>query len=149
MRISAAVTPLLLVMACGGAQPARGPRVRDCADYAVEMRAPLARLARAADEAPLGGTPEEGAVGARELAARVGAERDALARLTIDDRPLARAHHPMVAALGEMGAALEYLGDVLARRDEAHREEARARLGRANRRWAAAVDDVRAVCPLD
>lgn len=148
MRISAALA-LVCVLACGGAQTDRGPRVRSCADYAVAMRAPLARLARAADEASLGGTPEEGARGARALAGRLAAERDGLAAMAIDERELRGVHRPLVDALAEMTGALELLGDVLERREEARREEARARLLHANQRWGAAVDAVRAVCPID
>lgn len=148
MRISAALA-LLLFLGCGGAQTARGPRVTSCADYAVAMRAPLARLARAADEAALGGTPEEGARGARQLASRLAAEHDSLAALAIDERELRGVHRPLVNALAEMTGALELLADVLARRDEARREQARARLAHANQRWGAAVNAVRAVCPLD
>lgn len=151
MRISAAAWLLLLVGyggACGGTQHGKGG-IAGCPDYAVAMRAPLGRLARAADGAQLGGTPDQGARGARELAAKLGSERDGLGKLRIDDAELRRVHRPLVDALGEMTAALELLAAVLEKRDETRREEARARLAHANERWGQAVEAVRAVCPLD
>ena len=144
MRISAAGALLagvgmVVLGACGGAQRG-GPRVRDCADYAVAVRAPLARLARATEQADLDGGPDEGARGARRLAGALADERRALSGLAIDERELRRAHGALVDSLAEMAAALELLGDVLARRDEARREEVRRRLGSANQRWSAAVE---------
>jgi hypothetical protein len=145
MRISLAV--LSLVAACGGAQrkDGDGKAITDCAAYDDALRAPLARLARAADRFSDGthGAPDDAA---RELSRSLEKERVALEPLAIDEPDLRRAHLRMLSALGEMTRALDTLADVLARHDEARREEARVRLKRANEQWSAAVEALRRVC---
>src|SRR5687768_3543066 len=113
MRIEVAAL-LAAAIACGGAQRSG---VSDCPGYAVAMRAPLARLARAAD-AFAAANLADAAEAARELAGKLDKERETLATLHITDRDLHRAHAKLPPALAEMSAALRYLADVLTRRDE-------------------------------
>lgn len=143
MRISFLV---LLVAACAGSGK---PPISDCASYARATRAPLARMARATDRFTdaVSRGPSEGASAGRQLVTDLDAERAGLSKLRIGDAELARAHRGMLSALGEMTRALGFLAEVLERRDEARRGEARSRLRDASTGWSAGVDDLRRVCP--
>ena len=144
MRISAA---LVLLVACGGAPSA--PRVEPCVAYQQAVRAPLGRLGRAADRFTdaVGRGPEEGARASNAFAASLEEERGRLAAVRPGRDDIAAAHGKMLDALSGLAGAMRYVGDVVARRDEAHREEARRRLAGAESAWTAAVDGVKRVCP--
>ena len=153
MRIDAALAALAIAAACGGARSGerRGGGVATCGDYAVAVRRPLARLARAAErfgDVQLGGL-DEAAAGATRFAATLDEERRALAAIRIGRRDLASAHAGLPAALARMRDAMRTLADVVRRRDEGGRETARSRLADANRGWGEAVASVRAICPID
>jgi hypothetical protein len=142
MRIDVAVLALAAA-ACGGAQRPDGG-ISDCAGYATALRPALARLSRAADR--FADRPP-GAPAGRELAASLEKQRVELAAFQIRDAEIRRAHAGLTSALDEMSRALTTLADVLDRRDESRRDEARSRLKTANDRWATAVAGVRGVCP--
>jgi hypothetical protein len=144
MRISVAA---LILCACGGAAPP--PRIDACLAYQQSVRAPLGRLGRAADAfgEAVGRGPEAGAEASRTFAAAIDEERGRLAGVAPGRDDLAGAHGRMLSALEALAGAMRFVGDVVSRRDEPHRDEARRRLAAAENGWRDAVDGVKRVCP--
>jgi len=150
MRISAAALVVFIVGAagaCGGAPAA--PRVDPCVAYQQAVRGPLGRLGRAADVFgdAMGRGPEEGARASLAFAGALDEERGKLAGVQPGRDDIAAAHAKMLGSLTGLAGAMRFVGDVVARRDEAHREEARRRLAAAETGWRDAVDGVKKVCP--
>jgi len=141
------VAAFVAAVACGGAPPQ--PRVDACLAYEQAVRAPLGRLGRAADAFgdAVGRGPEEGARASGDFAQALDEERGKLAAVKAGRDDIAAAHARMLDALGDLAGAMRFVGDVVGRRDEAHREEARRRLGAAEAGWRNAVDGVKRVCP--
>src|SRR5262249_34313680 len=83
----------------------------------------------------------------RDLADDLDAERRRLANVTPARADIRDAHARMLAALEGYAAAIRFLADVLASREDAQRERARARLHDAEARWRQGVEGVRRVCP--
>jgi hypothetical protein len=146
MRISA-LALVLACVACGSATPTNRPG--SCAAYVQAVRAPLARMGRAADAfgARVGGGPDAAAAASSELAARLDEEHGKLAIVRADRQDIADAHVRMLAALAGLADALRYLADVVSRRDEAHRGDARRRFHDAETGWQSAIAEVKKACP--
>jgi hypothetical protein len=146
---TAPVLPLLLAsIACGGARPTT-TRADSCTAYVQAVRPSLARLGRAADAfgAQVGSGPDAASAASRELAARLDEEHGKLAAVRVDGQEVSEAHAHLLAALAALADALRYLGDVVARRDEEHRGEARRRWHDAEIGWQDAIGGVKKVCP--
>jgi hypothetical protein len=151
MRIETGAAALLFaaVAGCGGAAASTTPKGDACVGYEKAVRPALFRMGRAADAfgATVGGGPDAAATASRDLAARLDEEHGKLAAVTIDRDDLDSAHRRMLGALAGLADALRYLGDVVARRDESHRDAARSRYRDAQTAWRDAVSGVKRVCP--
>jgi len=145
--VRGAAALVLLWAACGGAGPP--PRVDACLRYQQAVRDPLARMGRAADAfgEAVGRGPDQAVAASRDLAARLDEEKDALGRIQPERQDIAGVHGGLIAAVAGLADAMRFIGDVVARRDEAHRGDARSRLTQAEGRWQGAVDKVKTVCP--
>jgi hypothetical protein len=140
---------LVVLVACGGGAPPAGPRGDTCHEYAAAVRGPLTRMGRAADRFAdaISYGPDRAARASRDLAATLDDERRQLADVHPERDDLAAAHARALSAVAELAQAMRYLADVVAARDEIHRESARARLRRGFAAWADAVRGVDAACP--
>ncbi len=147
MRTSAAALAAAWLVACGGAQHA--PKPDDCAAYDQAVRAPLGRMANAADRFSdaLGRGPDAAVPASRDFARVLDEERAELGALHPERPDVADAHERMLAALGGLADAIRFLGEVVGKREEGRREEARGRMARAERGWEEAVARVKRVCP--
>jgi hypothetical protein len=139
---------LLLLAACATAAPPAAPRDA-CVDYGNAMRAPLARLAMAADRFGdrIGSGTVLAARASRDMAQTLLEERGRMATVEPARTDLVHAHEHLIVALDDLGAAMRFLSEVLTARDEIRREPARARIAVAQREWRDAVREVEQICP--
>jgi hypothetical protein len=137
-----------MLVSCATAPPPRSASDA-CVDYGAAMRAPLARLAQAADRFGdrIAAGPALAARASRDMAQTLTEERGRLVAVEPGRPDLARAHEQLIMALDDLGASMRFLADVLTTRDESRREPARARIAGAQREWRDAVVAIEKACP--